>query len=667
MPLSFRENIEYASQEADVLNSEILPSEISSAIKKLSNGKSSGIDGIPSEFYKNTLHDIVPVLHKLFNTVFSTGNFPSIWSQSVICPIFKSGSKKNPANYRGISITTSMYKIFSCIINKRLYEWAEATHKIDEAQAGFRQNYSTIDNLFTLQAIIQKYLSKQGRRFYCLYVDFSRAFDKVNHSSLFECLKRLGIHGNFLRTLIGMYSNILSCVKADTGLTELFRCNVGTRQGDCTSTTIFSLFINQLCSRLREGCRNGIFINENMQDIVCLMFADDIANCSDTVINLQNQLNIINQFCSDTGMEINLSKTEVIVFRNGGPLRANEKWFLGKERIKTSSCYKYMGLYFTPTLSWSSAQEKLASQGKKAILSIYNFQRSFGYFAHKDLFKLFDSIVKPILCYGAQIWGHTYSNVLESVQFEFCKRYLKVNSTTNNMVVLGECGRYPLFIDYYFYCIRYWCKLLVMSNSRYPRNCYLMLKSLDDVGRRNWVTHIKNMLFLHGFGHVWVSQELGDVNYFLRIFKQRTVDCFKQNWHAAINESSRCFHYKHFKSLLNPEKYLTVDLPYRNRIALARFRCFNHKFRIKTGRHSNIPREDRICIYCLDKFNIRVVECEFHVFFHCPKHDVIRQHYLFNWYKRGTDVNSFYEIFQIDNFELLGKLAFYVHMILKSD
>ena len=131
---------------------------------------------------------------------------------------------------------------------------------------------------------------------------------------------------------------------------ESFRCNVGTRQGNCLSTTIFSLFINQLYTRLREGCRNGIFIN--MQDIVCLMFADDKANCSDIVINLQNQLNIINQFCSDTGMEINLSKTEVNIFRNGGPLKRNEKWFLGKESIKTSSCYKYMGLYFTPTLSW---------------------------------------------------------------------------------------------------------------------------------------------------------------------------------------------------------------------------------------------------------------------------------------------------------------------------
>ena len=70
----------------------------------------------------------------------------------------------------------------------------------------------------------------------------------------------------------------------------------------------------QHCSRLREGNINGIFVTENISDIICLMFADDIANCSDTVANLQKRLNIINQFCIDTGMEINLEKTEIIVF-----------------------------------------------------------------------------------------------------------------------------------------------------------------------------------------------------------------------------------------------------------------------------------------------------------------------------------------------------------------
>ena len=85
----------------------------------------------------------------------------------------------NPGNYRGISITTTMYKIFSSIINNISYHWTEKHHKIDEAQSGFRRNYSTADNIYSLQGVIHKYLSKQGGR---------KAFDKINHNKLFDRL-----------------------------------------------------------------------------------------------------------------------------------------------------------------------------------------------------------------------------------------------------------------------------------------------------------------------------------------------------------------------------------------------------------------------------------------------------------------------------------------------
>ena len=79
------------------------------------------------------------------------------------------------------------------------------------------------------------------------------------------------------------------------------------------------------------------------------------------------------------------------------------------------------------------------------------------------------------------------------------------------MVALGECGRYPLCIDYYIiYCI------VLSIGVDYPRNCYLMLKYLDDIGRRTWATNVKNLLFLYGFGNVWISREVGNVNQFIR-------------------------------------------------------------------------------------------------------------------------------------------------------
>ena len=105
------------------------------------------------------------------------------------------------------------------------------------------------------------------------------------------------------------------------------------------------------------------------------MFADDVASCAETAIKLQQQLNVIDEFCALTGMEINLQKTEIIVFRNGGPLRHYEHWSFRGTRINTTSIYKYMGLMFTPKLSWSATHEKLSAQAQKAIFSIYNYKK----------------------------------------------------------------------------------------------------------------------------------------------------------------------------------------------------------------------------------------------------------------------------------------------------
>ena len=73
-------------------------------------------------------------------------------------------------------------------------------------------------------------------------------------------------------------------------------------------------------------------------------------------------------------------------------------------------------------------------------------------------------------------------------------------------------------------------------------------------------------------------------------------------------------------------------MPFKYRIALAKFRYSNHKFGFETGRHNNIDRELRICIYYFQKVKKNIVECEFHVLFHCQKFDQLRTVFLFDWY-----------------------------------
>ena len=539
-----------AAASANILNEEISLSKVLSSIKQLKLGKSSGPDCIGAEFYLNTSSEISPVLKNLFNNILNSGNFPPAWGRSIICPIHKSGSVSDPSNFRGIALMNTMYKLFSIILNNRLYKWAEENSKLDEAQAGFRSGYSVVDNIFSLSACVQKYLSRRGGRFYCLYVDLQKAFDNIQHQKLFISLLQKGIHGKFLNILKAMYSNLSASVRTDCGQTCVFPCNVGTRQGDVSSPLIFALFINDLCTLLREQCGDGIFITPDVADIFCLMYADDIANCAETRVRLQRQVNLIGEFCDSRDLKVNLNKTEIIVFRNGGPLRDYERWNLNGTPIRTTSEYKYMGLIFTPKLSWSKAKRKLAAQARKASFCIRNYQRKFGYFKHEEIFRLFDAMVKPILCFGSEIWGNEHSNVIESVHNEFCRYFLGVNSSVNNAVALGECGRLPLCVTYITNCIKYWCKLLCMGNHRYPKNCYKMLKSLYEAGRNTWASNVRSLLYMYGFGYAWIAQEIGNEKIFVSQFKVRLTDCMKQNWHSDINESSAVTHITNLKRSL---------------------------------------------------------------------------------------------------------------------
>ena len=313
-----------------------------------------------------------------------------------------------------------------------------------------------------------------------------------------------------MNVLKAMYTNLKSCVKlqrksicsndnntqsVEHAVTNWFSCNIGTRQGDKTSSTIFTLFIDELSAFLRENCGSGIFVTNQIPDIICLMFADDIANCAETKQKLQEQINLIEIFCQNSGMEVNLNKTEITVFRNGGVLKDTERWYFRGKEVNTTPVYKYMGLIFTPSLSWKLALDKLAAQAQKAIFSVNNFQRPFGYFQPFEMFKIFDSMIKPILCYGSQVLGYEYVHAIETVHTTFCKKFLQLNKNTNNCIVLGECGRHPLCVNYFTNCISYWCNLLQMPTHRYPRNCYLLLKSLDDAGRICWASKIRNLLF----------------------------------------------------------------------------------------------------------------------------------------------------------------------------
>ena len=174
-----------------------------------------------------------------------------------------------------------------------------------------------------------------------------------------------------------------------------------------------------------------------------------------------------------------------------------------------------------------------------------------------------------------------------------------------------------------------------------------------------------DFFYVHGFGYAWIAQEIGNEDAFVCQFKLRLTDCMKQNWHSDINESSRCDSYKEFKTLLNVERYLSLDIPFYLRKAFARFRTSSHKQSIEIGPHHNINRADRVCTFCLNQSNTIIVEDEFHAFFICPKYIVQPENYLAPWYRQGDSRPEFIRLMQDTKPDTIKKLCLFIHEILK--
>ena len=620
--LSENENRDLHSGDCEepLFNEPISKEEIVNSIKYLKCGKPAGPDKILGEMLKHSSASVIDFLVILLNKLFNEGIFPSDWAKSIIVPLHKKGDINNPDNYRGIALTSILSKVYTNILNRRLTKWAEKEDKIMEEQAGFRRGYSTIDHIFTLYSIVQKYLLR-NTKLYVAFIDFRKAFDSVNRNLLWNVLRKQGVKGKLYKSLRSVYDSVLACVRDKHVYSEMFECPRGVKQGCLLSPLLFSFLINELAMEVAENGRHGIQLIPGGIEIFLLLFADDIILLSDTVVGLQNQLSALKQEADRLDLVVNLEKTNVMVFRMGGYLSVHERWFYGNDEIRVTNTYKYLGLLFTTKLSLRSTWVESCKKGKKGTIAIIKTLRKLNCIDFTLFWKLFDSQVVPMLTYGAEIWGPYDNSEIEKVHTYAIKRFLSVPVHSSNTMVYGETGRYPLFIITWTKCIKYWLKLTQLPSKRICRQAYNMLLNLLELGKENWAYSIQNILNTHGFGIVWMCQGVGDTKNFLSEFKDRLISSYKQGWHAKLVGSEKYEWFLSFKSIFETEKYITVVNNKWHRLSLARFRLrvlgLNAKKRwydTDTDASTQSP-----CPMCGDQ-----TEDEIHFIFDCKSYDDIR-------------------------------------------
>ena len=137
---------------------------------------------------------------------------PSLWSKSVIKPIpkNKANDPRVPSNYRGISLISTICKLYTHILNNRLVNYLETNSLIDDEQNGFRKDRSCEDHIFTLTSTLRNRKNANLDTFTC-FVDMQKAFDRVNRDILYTKLAKIGVTGNFLDTIIYRLSSSRRC------------------------------------------------------------------------------------------------------------------------------------------------------------------------------------------------------------------------------------------------------------------------------------------------------------------------------------------------------------------------------------------------------------------------------------------------------------------------
>ena len=265
--------------------------ETKKAIADAKLNKACGPDFLPSEVFKND--ESVDILHNLFEKCYYFGKVPTQWSMSIINPIPKGKhDRRDPLKYRGISLVSVVYKMYTSILNNRLID--QVGEKLVCEQNGFRKQRSCQDQIFSLTSMLDVRKSN-GKDTFLTLIDFQKCFDYIDRTLLMKSLLDMGIDHHLFLSIFSIYEKTESVVKLnDNVYTDVLEVSNGVRQGCILSTTLTSVFLNSLLIEIKKQ-NVGIDLGDFIMSV--LAYADDIAVVTENEHDMQILLNTISDWC----------------------------------------------------------------------------------------------------------------------------------------------------------------------------------------------------------------------------------------------------------------------------------------------------------------------------------------------------------------------------------
>ena len=357
---------ELSSDPNTILNDAFTLEELSVAISSLNIGKASSFDHISNELIKGLDDNFKQLLLKLFNLCLSKGCY--FWSESIITPLHKKGAVSDPDNYRAIAVCSCIGKLLSVMLLNRLTAHRSSNFPDPPNQCGFTKGSQCNDHLFTLHTILEKY-KRVKSKVYAVFIDLRKAFDLVCRQALLYKLACYGVDGGFFNILKSMYSNSTGYIKLDGKISAAFDILKGTEQGHPLSPELFKVYFKELSDLLNTAISNNP--NLNGLSISHLAWADDLVILSLDIKSVQTQLDIVEEYCSKWGLEINMTKTKFMIFnaRRNSLSHETPPTLEGKPLVRVYS-YCYLGVIISSNGNFKDAQTSLSRKGLGASFAL---------------------------------------------------------------------------------------------------------------------------------------------------------------------------------------------------------------------------------------------------------------------------------------------------------
>ena len=602
----------------EILNSDITENEVKKAILKLKNGKAAGDDNVLNEYIKCSADIMIQTYTNLFNEILHSGIYPSAWSLGTVVPIFKNkGNPKDPKNYRPITLSSTVGKLFSIILNERLQYFLEIENIIKPNQGAFVHGSSTVNHIFALHLLID-YAKNFNKTMYCAFLDLSSAYDTVWRDGLFLKLFNSGIQGKFLDVIKSMYSTTKSYIRCNNRQSSVYSYTTGIKQGCNLSCLFFVLYLNDLEEMMLKNSCNGVhIINQDdgmlMLNMFLMLYADDTVLISTNAKDMQHSLNIFNNYCHEWKLKINEGKSKIVIF---GKSRGKPNFSLNDKNIEITNRFKYLGIVFSKNGRFVDAIKNNLEQARKSFFSITKRAFDLNLSVSCQLHML-NTIVKPILLYGCEIFCFENISKLEQFYCQCLRSILKVNRQTPSYMVYGDTGCMPLYVDVLQRSLSFYMKNKFLNVSNLSSYLMIMSQAIHNTDKVHfrYLEFIKNNLDSLGCSSVFTTSSLTDPKITLRLMKQRVKDQYLQKWNSDIDLAWKAYFYRIIKTEFKFEQYLDL-LDNRNRVILTKFRTSNHYLPIEKGRWYKTPRHLRTCPLCPES---QLVGDEIHYLLFCPK------------------------------------------------